>query len=178
MPIVESFLDKGYAVIPDALSPDACDALVARFRRFERDNAEKLKPFIGADGHHYPQLVNIHLAMTELFDTFAHNPKALAVQDFLFDAETCLYTSLFYERGSANRCALITPFFCTRRISAISACGSRLRMNEDNGPLMALGGHLLSEMDRNAIARNVLGAGAPMPTNSPELERLPNSGDT
>ncbi len=169
-PIVEGFLEKGYALIPDSLSADACDALVARFRRFESANHDKLAPFIGADGH-YPRLVNIHLAMTELFDTFARNPQALAVQDFLFGAETCLYTSLFYERGSAQPLHRDTPYFCTRPEYRYFGMWVALEdVDEENGPLMALeGGHLMGELDRAAIAREVLGAGVPVPTDSPDL---------
>lgn len=169
-PIVESFLDKGYAIIPGSLSADACDTLVERFRRFERDNADKLSPFIGADGH-YPRLVNIHLAMTELFETFSRNPQALAVQDFLFDAETCLYTSLFYERGSAQPLHRDTPYFCTRPEYRYFGMWVALEdVDEDNGPLMALeGGHLIGELDRAAIAREVLGPGVPVPTDSQQL---------
>jgi phytanoyl-CoA hydroxylase len=169
-PIVESFLDKGYAVIPNSLSADACDALVARFRSFERANHDKLAPFIGADGH-YPRLVNIHLAMTELFDAFSRNPRALAIQDFLFDAETCLYTSLFYERGSTQPIHRDTPYFCTRPEYRYFGMWVALEdVDEDNGPLMALeGGHLLGELDRAAIARAVLGEGVPLPNDSPQL---------
>lgn len=170
LPIVQSFLDKGYAIIPDSMSADACDALVARFRAFERANEAKLAPFRGPHGH-YPRLVNIHLAMTELFDTFSRNPKALEVQDFLFGAETCLYTSLFYERGSAQPLHRDTPYFCTRPEYRYFGMWVALEdVDEENGPLMALeGGHLLGEMDRAAIARDVLGPGVAVPTDSPQL---------
>lgn len=169
-PYVESMLLKGYAVLPDSLSVDLCDSLVARFRAFERANTEKLAPFVGADGH-YPRFVNLHLAATELFATFSANPVALAVQDFLFEAETCLYTSLFYERGSGQTLHRDTPYFCTRPEYRYFGMWVALEdVDEDNGPLMALeGGHLLDELDRAAMAREVLGADVPVPPDSTKL---------
>lgn len=169
-PFLEMFLDKGYAVIPGALPGELCDAIVERFRTFERVHADKLAPFRLADGH-WPRLVNMHLAVPELFDLFSRNGPALKLQDFLWGAETVLYTSLFYERGSTQPHHRDTPYFCTR--PEYRYCGMWVALedvDEDNGPLMALeGGHMVGELDRAAIARAVLGEGAPVPTDSPQL---------
>jgi hypothetical protein len=169
-PLVETFLDTGYAVIPDGLPAETCDALVARFRAFEQANADKLAPFRSAEGH-YPRLINIHLAIPELFDAFSQNKQALALQDFLFGSETSLYTSLFYERGSAQPIHRDTPYFCTRPEYRYFGMWVALEdVDEDNGPLMVLeGGHLLGELDRQAIARATLGEGVTPPPESPEL---------
>lgn len=170
LPLVEMFLDNGYAVIPDALPAETCDALVARFRAFERANDDKLAPFRSEHGH-YPRLINIHLAVQELFDAFSQNKQALALQDFLFGGETCLYTSLFYERGSAQPIHRDTPYFCTRPEYRYFGMWVALEdVDEDNGPLMVMeGGHLLGELDRQAIARETLGEDVPPPPESPEL---------
>jgi len=169
-PLVEAFLEQGYVVIPNGVPDALCDTLVARFRTFASVHADKLAPFKLADGH-YPRLVNIHLAMPELFDLFSRNSQALAVQDFLFGGETCLYTSLFYERGSAQPIHRDTPYFCTRPEYRYFGMWVALEeVDEDNGPLMVLeGGHLLGELDRAAIAREVLGEGAPIPSDSQAL---------
>ncbi|MET0182363.1 MAG: phytanoyl-CoA dioxygenase family protein [Caulobacterales bacterium] len=169
-PHVESFLTRGYAVIPNSISGALCDSLVARFRAFETAHAGKLAPFRDAHGH-YPRLVNLHLALPELFSSFAENPQALALQDFLFDGETCLYTSLFYERGSAQALHRDTPYFCTRPEYRYFGMWVALEdVDEDNGPLMVMeGGHLLGELDRPAIAREILGAGVPIPSSSDAL---------
>ena len=169
-PLIEAFLDKGYVHISGSVSPQICDRIVDRFRTFERVHADKLAPFRLADGH-WPRLVNMHLAVPELFELFSHNPQALAVQDFLFGAETCLYTSLFYERGSTQPIHRDTPYFCTRPEYRYFGMWVALEdVDEDNGPLMVMeGGHLLHELDRPAIARSVLGQGAPIPPDSTPL---------
>src|SRR5262245_11803096 len=169
-PIANEFLEKGFAVIPGGASDALCDHLVERFRTFERVHADKLAPFRLADGH-WPRLVNIHLSMPELFDLFSQTTLAMGLQDFLLGTETCLYTSLFYERGSTQPLHRDTPYFCTRPEYRYFGMWVALEdVDEDNGPLMVMeGGHLLPELDRAAIAREVLGEGAAIPPDSMPL---------
>lgn len=169
-PLLDGFLDKGYALIPGGASAELCDNLIERFRTFERVHADKLAPFRLADGH-WPRLVNIHLAMPELFDLFSKSRLAIGLQDVLLGAETCLYTSLFYERGSTQPLHRDTPYFCTRPEYRYFGMWVALEdVDEDNGPLMVMeGGHLLGEQDRAAIAREVLGEGAEIPPDSQAL---------
>jgi hypothetical protein len=165
----EQFLRAGYTIFPDSIAPALCDALVARFRELEAAHQDKLASFKSPHGH-YPRLVNFHLAVPELFELFSSNREALALQDFLFDAETCLYTSLFYEQGSSQALHRDTPYFCTRPEYSYFGMWVALEdVDEENGPLMVQeGGHLLPELDRPAIARAVIGNG-PLPSDSQEL---------
>src|SRR4051812_35507282 len=92
--IVDSFLEQGFAVLPGSIDADVCDRAVATFKRFVSLNEDKFGAFRDAHGH-FPRLVNFHLAIDDLLPLFTQN-RILALTDFLFQAETVLYTSLFY----------------------------------------------------------------------------------
>jgi ectoine hydroxylase-related dioxygenase (phytanoyl-CoA dioxygenase family) len=67
-----------------------------------------------------------------------------------------LYTSLFYERGSAQEVHRDTPVFVTRPEYRYFGTWVALEDTDpDNGPLVVVrGGHLLPEIDREGIARS------------------------
>ncbi len=104
---------------------------------------------------HYPRLENLHAVMPSLLQLFYENKEALRFQDMMFGGETVLYTSLFYERGSAQDIHRDTPYFSTRPEYRYFGMWVALEdVDESNGPLMAVPcGNLLPELDREAIAR-------------------------
>ncbi len=92
--------------------------------------------------------------MPSLLKLFTENKAALEFQDLLYQQETVLYTSLFYERGSAQDLHRDTPYFSTRPEYRYFGMWVALEdVDAQNGPLMvAPGGHLLDELDREAMA--------------------------
>ena len=162
--IVYSFLEQGFVVVPASVDAKTCDQAVTTFKRFAALNEDKLGPFRDAHGH-YPRLVNFHLTIEELMPLFAAN-SALAITDFLFQAETVLYTSLFYERGSAQDVHRDTPYFTTRPEYRYFGVWVALEdADADNGPLIVVpGGHLLPELPRSEIARESW----PQPEDAPD----------
>jgi hypothetical protein len=159
-----SFLRDGYVVIPNSVGPTVCDEVLAEFREVEARNPDLFSPHLDTDGH-YPRMINMHLAVPGLRRLFHENPITLALQDLLFESETVLYTSLFYERGSGQEIHRDTPYFCTRPEYRYFGMWVALEdVDETNGPLMALvKGHLMPELDRESIATELFGS----PDNAP-----------
>jgi phytanoyl-CoA hydroxylase len=163
-------VDQGYCVIEDAIETHVCDRLVERFRRIEGAHPDKFGDYKDQFGH-YPRIVNFHLAMPELLTLFSENVRTLAVTDFLFDAETVLYTSLFYERGSSQDIHRDTPYFATRPEYRYLGVWTALEdVDETNGPLCVVpGGHLLPELDREELVARHYPSSEDVPSDSPQL---------
>lgn len=108
---------------------------------------------IDSDGH-YPRIINLQALHKPLLRLFTDNALALAVQDEFFDAPSSLYTSLYYERGSAQKIHRDTPYFTTRPEYRYLGVWVALEdADEWNGCLEVIRkGHLIPEFDRPAIA--------------------------
>ena len=160
-----SVVDRGYAVIPGAVSPETCRQMIGVFREFERNNAEICGENRDALGH-YPRIVNLHNVWPELVHLFTRNTTLLATLDALFGARASLYTSLFYEVGSQQPLHRDTPVFSTRPEYLYFGTTVYLEAaDENNGCLEVLeGGHKLPELDREAIALRRFGS----------LEKIPS----
>jgi phytanoyl-CoA hydroxylase len=124
-----------------------------------------------AEGH-YPRIVNLHVLHKPLLRLFSENSLALAVQDAFFDAPSSLYTSLYYERGSAQSIHRDTPYFTTKPEYRYLGVWVALEdSNEQNGCLEVIRrGHLLPELDREAIALARYKALDEVPPGSPQGE--------
>jgi phytanoyl-CoA hydroxylase len=151
---VKELLLDGVTIIRRSLPTTLCDELREGFTNFQYINSEIFVPNQDEFGH-YGRIINLHVAYTPLIQLFQQNQLALAVQDYLFDAEAVLYTSLFYKRGSAQSIHRDTPYFTT--IPEYRYFGVWVALEDtdpDNGPLAVVrGGHLIPELDREAIAR-------------------------
>jgi len=148
-----SIIDNGFTVIRGSIPKERCSFLINQFKNFAQSNSEKFKKFLDSDGH-YPRIVNLHAAMPELFELFSKNQMAYRVQQALFDATPSLYTSLFYERGSAQTPHRDTPVFSTRPEYFYFGVWVALEdANPENGALQVYrGGHKIPELDREKIA--------------------------
>lgn len=146
-------VEKGYTVVKGAVSTEKCNEVLAAFRRFERANEAIFAENRDERGH-YPRIVNLHCILPELVPLFARNNVWLQVQDVLFGVPTCLYTSLFYEVGSQQPLHRDTPVFTTRPEYLYFGTTVYLEpANDENGCLELLeGGHLMPELDREAMA--------------------------
>jgi phytanoyl-CoA hydroxylase len=166
----EFFLEHGFVMLRESLSVALCDEVLAAFRRWQATNDELFQPHLDEQGH-LPRIVNLHLVIPELRRLFVANTPALRFQDYLFQAETAIYTSLFYERGSAQDLHRDTPFFCTRPEYCYFGMWVALEdVDEDNGPLMVMpGGHLMAELDRAALVAEILGDVEEVPATSDAL---------
>ncbi len=151
---VRQLLTTGVTVIPGSLPGTLCDEVRNGFIAFAKQNEEIFSLSRDEYGH-YPRIVNLHTVYRRLFDLFQKNEIVLAVQDYLFGGETVVYTSLFYERGSAQEVHRDSPLFVTRPEYRYFGTWVALEDTDaDNGPLIVVRqGHLLPEANREGIAR-------------------------
>jgi len=149
----EGLIREGYTIIKGSIPRKTCVGLISRFKKLAAANPRKFGTFVDRDGH-YPRIVNLHAVLPELFELFSHNMVAYDVQAALFDATPSLYTSLFYERGSAQPIHRDSPQFTTRPEYFFFGVWIALEdANEENGALDVIpGGHAIDEPDREAIA--------------------------
>jgi ectoine hydroxylase-related dioxygenase (phytanoyl-CoA dioxygenase family) len=150
---LRSLNEDGFAQIRGGFRNGVVEEVLASVKLILRRNAEIFGKHIDADGH-YPRIVNLHTLHKPLLRLFTENPVALAVQDAFFNARSCIYTSLYYERGSAQSIHRDTPYFCTRpEYRYLGVWVALEEANESNGCLEVVRkGHLVPELDREAIA--------------------------
>ena len=146
-------LDDGVAHIAGGISAEIVGEVLQSVKECLRRNAAIFGPHLDADGH-YPRIINLHVLHRILLRLFAESPVALAVQDAFFGARSCLYTSLYYERGSAQPIHRDTPYFSTRPEYRYLGVWVALEdADDDNGCLQVVRkGHLIPEFDREAMA--------------------------
>lgn len=102
-------LDKGYTVIPGGVDKIYVDQFVADFKKLKNRAVKFVEPSCAGM---YRRIVNLQSTLTSAANLFAFN-KAVPILDSLFDAESVLYTSLFFEIGSEQELHRDTPYFWT-----------------------------------------------------------------
>lgn len=164
------FMTDGFLVIEKSISSDICEQVLAEFRAFTARNADYFDKFRDPNGYLH-RVVNLHLALPYLLELFVTNEQALAFQDALFGAETTVYTSLYFERGSSQDIHRDTPYFCTRPEYLYVGMWVALEdADEGNGCLQVIrGGHLLPELDRPSLATEAFGSVENVPAVPNEL---------
>lgn len=145
--------EDGVTRISNGFAPGVTEKVLLGVKQTLKRNAAIFGKHIDADGH-YPRIINLHALHKPLLRLLTENPLALAVQDAFFGARTSLYTSLYYERGSAQSIHRDTPYFCTRPEYRYLGVWVALEdATEANGCLAVIRkGHLVPELDREAIA--------------------------
>ena len=144
---VNALLRDGYSVVKNAVSGKLIDEFLMRWERFKIEtiapHADKLVDGEDMINGKYRRMVNMHLVLPELERLFVNN-RALQVTDHLFGEPTTLYTSLYFEIGSAQDFHRDTPYFWTN--PGYTYFGVWLALedtDESNGALTAIkGSHL------------------------------------
>jgi phytanoyl-CoA hydroxylase len=148
------------------------DVLVARdqVQQFIADHQTVFCKHRDQDGH-YPRLVNLHLAVSALRTLFSRNSISIGVQDGFFGAESSVYTSLYYERGSAQPLHRDSPYFCTvPELKYLGVWVALERADRENGCLSVIrGSHLVPELDRQQLALSKFSALDDVPSASDDL---------
>lgn len=145
--------EEGFTRIRGGFADDVIDEVLTGVKQALKRNDAIFGRHVDGDGH-YPRIINLQLLHKPLLRLFAENPLALAVQDAFFNAPSSLYTSLYYERGSAQSIHRDTPYFTTRPEYRYLGVWVALEdADESNGCLEVIRkGHLIPEFDRPAIA--------------------------
>lgn len=150
---VRQLREEGFAHIEEGVPRALAAEILASTKAFLARNAEIFDRHRDQDGH-YPRIVNMHALHQPLLQLFTASPVALGVQDAFFGARSSIYTSLYYERGSAQPIHRDTPVFSTRpEYRYLGIWVALEEANDDNGCLEIIRkGHLIPEFDREAIA--------------------------
>lgn len=111
----KDILDNGYAVIKNSVPLELIDTFLKDYDGLKVSVLDKHKHELDSEDcieGMYRRLVNLHLKVPSLRPLFTKN-QALVTTDFFFKEETTLYTSLYYEIGSAQDLHRDTPYFWT-----------------------------------------------------------------
>lgn len=147
--MVQEVLDKGYCVIPGAVNKSIIEASLLAFDHFKQVAVKVVEP---TEAGKYRRIVNLHCLIPELAELFTLN-KGCKVLDALLGQPATLYTSLFFEIGSAQPLHRDTPYFWTNPAYAYFGMWTALEaVDNTNGALEILErSHLLLEEDRAEI---------------------------
>jgi len=151
--LVRELSETGVVVIKNSVPKPLCDKVLLELNTLVALNNDKFDKLRDENGH-LPRIINLHVAVKSLFDLFKTNRLAFDVQTLMFEAEPCLYTSLFFQRGSSQTIHRDTPAFSTKPEYYYLGVWVALEdVDERNGPLSVIrGAHLLPEIDRVSIA--------------------------
>lgn len=154
----DQFMRDGFIVLKGEIDPAFCDVVVSEFQALCARNSDYFDPFRDEFGY-LQRIINLHLAMPRFIELFGRASNMLALQDALFAAPTSIYTSLYFERGSAQPIHRDTPYFTTRPEYTYFGTWFALEdTDQTNGCLEVIpGGHLVKEFDRKAFAKSVTG---------------------
>ncbi len=159
----DRLLRDGYVVVPGGATPAQCARASADLDRFKARNRRTVVANADPAGH-LVRVVTLHEVVESLRPLFAAN-AALTVCDEFFGAETALYTSLFFERGSEQELHRDSPAFTTRPEGRYLGMWVALEDTDaDNGPLVVVpGSHAIDPIDVTAIATDLYGDPAAAP---------------
>lgn len=146
-------ITNGLTVIKGSLPLEVCDECILEFKDWKKRNLEVINNFRDDKGK-LERIVNIHSQLKSFEKLFALN-KSLPLQDFLFNGETTLYTSLFFEQGTTQPIHRDIPLFWTNPAYHYFGVWVALEdVDDNNGPLIVYEkGHLIDPIDRDQIGR-------------------------
>jgi phytanoyl-CoA hydroxylase len=167
-PYVSSILRDGFCVVPSAVQPNFLSAAKEAFAEFKNEVAHLNVP---RHNGRYKRLVNLHCLIPRIREIYAAASICLDILDFLFQEETTLYTSLFYEIGSSQALHRDTPYFWTYPGYRYFGLWVALEdVDSRNGCLQVVpGSHLIAELDRVNIAKKYYKDLSMVPTDDPRL---------
>lgn len=143
----------GVTVIPNSFKDGLVENIRNKFIDFLNLNSDIFNKHLDENGH-YPRMINMHLAFPNFLELFVNNLISLGVQDAFFNDFSSIYTTLYFERGSAQPIHRDTPYFTTRpEYNYLGVWVALENANSNNGCLEVIrGGHLMPELDREKIA--------------------------
>jgi phytanoyl-CoA hydroxylase len=166
---ITELIEQGFTVIERGVDVELCDKAAGDFLSWRTKHKEALARFREPDGR-LMRVINLHQTLPILKALFSRN-SSLALQDYLFENETVLYTSLFYEQGSAQPIHRDTPLFWTYPANMYFGMWIALEDTDDgNGALTVIpGGHRIGSIDRGGMAAKRFNDLTAIPDMSSEL---------
>ena len=165
---LEEFDKHGFCVFPRSVPDRYCDQAITAYRQqFETEENREFKDA----NNHFPKLINSHVSVPQIGEIFSQNEEVLRFADVLFQQRTGLYTSIFFQRGSAQPLHVDAPYFTTVPESRYLGMWTALEdADEANGALMVYpGGHKVKGPSPEAIVREVFPGGRKLRKLEPDL---------
>ena len=102
---------EGIAVVRGANDPELCARVIQDYHRYADQHRDYVRTNLTEAGRE-KRLVNFHL-WSEPAAQLGTNPRILAALDFVFGAQTAVYTSLTFKYGTQQPVHRDTPHFAT-----------------------------------------------------------------
>jgi len=138
---ISDLLMNGYTVVKNSLDTIYIDNFSEDYDRLKFETLSKYASKLDREdclNGMYRRLTNLHLKIESALQLFSKN-SALKITDYFFGEPTTLYTSLFFERGSAQECHRDTPYFWTYPGYGYFGIWLALEdINLNSGPLMVI----------------------------------------
>lgn len=155
----------GFCILRGAVAPELVAECRADFATWAAENAAECNEERAKFDGYLPRVINLHQHVPALARLFSETPSVLALLDAYFDAEAVLYTSIYFEHGSAQSVHRDAPYFATMpELNRFVGVWYALEdTTESNGPLTAVrGGHDVN-VDDVAVARSLFSDGSEIP---------------
>jgi ectoine hydroxylase-related dioxygenase (phytanoyl-CoA dioxygenase family) len=147
-----AYLSQGIIVLKNSVPLQVIEAANYKIEEFKTLHQESWSRNSDNSGL-IRRVTNLHRYSQSICNLFSHN-RAAGLVDYIFNAETCVYTSLYFEAGSEQPIHRDTPYFHTKPVNRFVGCWVALEdATLENGALLAIkGGHLVPELDLTSIA--------------------------
>jgi ectoine hydroxylase-related dioxygenase (phytanoyl-CoA dioxygenase family) len=163
---VDSLEQDGYCILRAAIPPALVTAARAGFAEWTAEHAAQCAEQRAQFDGFLPRIINLHQEVPALARLFSETPAVLAVLDAQLGAEAVLYTTIYFEHGSAQAVHRDAPYFATQPQQVDRFVGVWYALEdttEQNGPLTVVrGGHNVF-VDRVAVAKTLF----------PDLSQVP-----
>lgn len=156
MNLHKMFIEDGIVVLKEGVSPTLIDLALSEIENFKSSNSELLiNENLLMEGLLF-RVINLHSKLPALRQLFsAANFDALNLVDEIFKSQACVYTSLYFEKGSEQSLHRDTPYFWTNPPYAYLGFWVALEdADELNGTLCAIPkSHTVGEPDIVALRK-------------------------
>ena len=150
-----SMIKDGFVVLPEVISVDRCEHVVAEFNAFLARLGPDVENHKDAAGR-LLRVVNFHLNAEKAAEV-ATSPTLMRTLDFLFGEEAAVYSSLYFEYGTQQPIHRDSPFFETFPRNFFFGVWVALEdISPDAGPLMYHPGAHRFECDPHSIYDTVV----------------------
>lgn len=132
----EEVIINGYTIVPSSVAESCISNSLQEYNSWVEKNKSKDKNYSTNAAGFNSRLVNFHCRSLGTFELFSSNQKALRLMDLLFDHETSVYTSLYFQHGTQQDLHRDSPVFRTEPENWYLGYWVALEdVTNDNGPL-------------------------------------------
>lgn len=150
--LARDLITDGVCVVRNVVPPELCDLVIDDYAAFCTQHADSIRR---DTLDRETRVVNFH-RWSDASAEVGANAKLMALLDYMFGMETCIYTSLTFKYGTQQPIHRDTPHFGTWPQGYYFGVWVALEdVNPDAGPLMLHRGAHRFEMDQAAIMQRL-----------------------